>query len=88
MDLGDDLGRGQVQEIRVALDVVRVRGEAFAAVLLLGESAAVDEHAPRAVEHKDSLGEEFTELFSDVLHEIGSRLKGREPEGSRALGVW
>ena len=60
VDLGDDLGRGQVEEIRVALDVVRVRGEALAAVLLLGESAAVDEHAPRAVEHEDSLGEEFT----------------------------
>ena len=88
VDLGDDLGRGQVQEIRVALDVVRVRGEALAAVLLLGESAAVDEHAPRPVEHEDSLGEECSELFSDVLHEIGSRLKGREPEGSRALGVW
>ncbi len=88
VDLGDDLRRGEVQEIRVALDVVRVRGEPLAAVLLLAQPAAVDEHAPRPVENEDSLGEKLLELFFDVLHEIGSRLKGREPEGSRALGVW
>ena len=37
---------------------------------------------------EDPLCEEVLELSSGVLHEIGSRLKGREPEGSRALGVW
>ena len=51
-----DLGRGQVEEIGVALDVARVVAEALAAVLLLGEPAPVDEHAPGAVEHDDALG--------------------------------
>ena len=88
VDLRDDRRRGEVEKIGVALDVVRVRGEALAAVLLLREPSAVDEHAPGAVEHEDSLGEKLLELLADVLHEIDSRLKGREPEGSRALGVW
>ncbi len=88
MDLGDDLRSGQVEDVRIALDVVRVRGEPLAAILLLGELAAMDEHAPRPVEHEDPLGEQFLELCADVLHEFDSRLKGREPEGSRALGVW
>jgi hypothetical protein len=43
----------------------------------------MDEHAPGPVEDEDPLGEETLELWSDVLHEIGSRLK----VGSRkALG--
>ena len=32
----DDVGRRQVEEIGIALDVARVLAEAFAAVLLLG----------------------------------------------------
>ena len=50
-------GARQIQEVGVALHVVRVRREPLAAVLLLGELAPVDEHAPRPVEHEDSLGE-------------------------------
>ena len=64
VDLGDDLRRGQVEEVRVALHVVRVRGEALAAVLLLGELAPVDEHAPRPVEHEDPLGEKALAVVS------------------------
>ena len=56
VDLGDDLRRRQVQDVRVALDVVRVRREALAAVLLLGEPPTVNEHSPGAVEHEDALG--------------------------------
>ena len=88
MDLRDDRRRGEVEKVGIAFDVVRMRGEALAPVLLLGEPAPMDEHAPGAVEHEDSLGEEFLELWADVLHEVGSRLKGRELEGPRALGVW
>ncbi len=79
VDLGDDLRRGEVQEIRVALDVVRVRCEPLPAVLLLAQPAAVDEDAPRPVEHEDSLGEMLLEVFGDVLHE--DRLP---PKGSGA----
>jgi hypothetical protein len=32
---------------------------------------------------EDLLGEKLLQLWSHVLHEIGSRLKGREPEGPR-----
>ena len=62
VDLGDDLRRGQVEDVRVALDVMGVRGEPLAAVLLLREPAPMDEHAPRPVEHEDPLGEEISEL--------------------------
>ena len=70
VDLRDDRRRGEVEEVGIALDVVRVRGKPLAAVLLLGEPAPMDEHAPGTVEHEDSLGEEFLELWADVLHEL------------------
>ena len=85
MDLGDDLRSGQVQQVRIALDVARVIAEAPAAILVLGQLAAVDEHAPGSVEDEDPLGEKLFELCSRVLHENDSRLRGREPEGSLAL---
>ena len=75
VDLRDDLRVGQVQEIRVALDVLVVIPEALTAVFRLRETAAVDEHAPRAVEHEDALGEQMLEVCSNVFHENGSRLK-------------
>ena len=59
VDLRDDLRRRQVEEVGIALDVVRVRREPLAAVLLLGELAAMDEHAPGPVEHEDPLGEKL-----------------------------
>jgi hypothetical protein len=45
----------------------------------------MDEHAPGSVENEDPLGEKLLELWSDVLHEIGSRLKVGSREDSRAL---
>ena len=62
VDLRDDLRLREVQEVGVALDVARVVAEALAAVLLLGEPAPVDEHAPRAVEDEDPLGEELARV--------------------------
>ncbi len=79
VDLRDDVRRRQVQEIGVALHVARVRREPLAPVLLLRQLATVDEHAPGPVEHEDPLGEKVSELSAGVLHEIGSRLKSREP---------
>ena len=55
VDLGDDLRCGQIQEVGIALDVVRVRREALAAVHLLRQLATVDEDAPGSVEHQDAL---------------------------------
>src|SRR5262249_15011414 len=85
VDLRDDLRRRQVEEVRIALDVVRVVAEARAAVLLLRESAPVDKDAPGPVEHDDALGKKGFELCADVLHEIGSRLKRSGAGGPRAL---
>ncbi len=77
-------GRGEVEDVRVALDVVRVVAEALAAVLLLGELAAVDEDAPRPVEDEDPLGEGLLDLSAYVLHAVPpkQRLPPREV-GSR-----
>ena len=69
VDPGDDLGVRQVQQVGVAAEVARVVAEALAAVLLLGELAAVDEDAPRPVEHEDPLGEKLFHLSANVLHE-------------------
>ena len=72
MDLGDDAGLRQIEEIGIPLDVPRMAGEAIAAILLLGEASLVDEHAPRSVQHEDPLGEKLVEVSPDVLHEFGS----------------
>ena len=55
VDLGDELGPRQVQEIRVALDVAAVVGEQRAAILGLREPLPVDEDAPRPVVDRDPL---------------------------------
>jgi hypothetical protein len=44
------------------------------------------QHTPGPVEDEDPPGEELLELFADVLHDVGSRLRGREPE--KALGLF
>ena len=59
MDLGDDLGPRQVQEVGIALDVACVITKALAPVLLLGELPTMDEHTPGAVEDEDPLGEKL-----------------------------
>ena len=52
-------GLRQVEEIRVALNVVRVVTKLLASVLLLRQAATVDEHAPGSVEDEDPRGEEL-----------------------------
>ena len=61
VDLGDDPRLGQVQQVGVALDVVVVAGEPFAPELALGEAAALEQHAPGAVEDHDPLREQSFE---------------------------
>jgi hypothetical protein len=43
------------------------------------------EDSPGTVEDEVPLGEELLELWTDVCHEIGSRLESREPEAREAL---
>ena len=55
VDLRHDLRLREVQQVGVALDVAGVVGEAVAAELLLGETPALQQDAPGAVEHEDPL---------------------------------
>ena len=55
VDAQDHVGLRQLQQVVVALQVLRVVGEARAAVLGLAEPAALDHRAHRAVEDDDAL---------------------------------
>ena len=54
VDLGDDLRLRDVEQVGVALDVAPVVAQPFTAVVDLRQPLAVDQHAPRAVEHGDA----------------------------------
>ncbi len=83
MDLADDLGPRQIEDVRVARHVARVVAEAFSPVRLLTAHMLLDQHAPRAVEDGDALPKDGFEPFPRVLHLL-SLLKARERR-SRAL---
>ena len=55
MDVADDVGLREVEEIRVPGDVARVVGEPLAAVRLLTLDGLLDQDAVRPVEHHDPL---------------------------------
>ena len=86
----DDLGARQVEQVRIARDVARVVLEPLAAVGLLTLELALDEHAPRAVEHGDALAEDGFESCARVL-QFGSLLLPKENRTLRkargSLGV-
>src|SRR5207248_374512 len=83
VDAGDHLGPGDVQEVGVSGDVVRVVAEPLAAVGLLSAQLALDQHAPGAVEHRDSLAKDGFESLARSLHVDRSRLPARK-RGNRA----
>jgi hypothetical protein len=66
VDAGDDVGRGEDQQVVVAAQVARPVGEAVAAEVLLGEPVPLDHRAHRAVEDEDPVGEEGAELLGGV----------------------
>ena len=68
--LAHDLRLRQVEQVRVVLDVARVAGEALAAEVGLGEAAALQQHAPGAVEHEDPLLCELPDLRCDVARHV------------------
>ena len=71
MDLADDLRLRQHQQVVVALQVVRVVGEALAAIVGLVEPVALDHRAHGAVEDQDALLEQGGELVGAVgLHAL------------------
>ena len=74
VDLAHDVGPRQVQQVRVVLHIPRVRREALTAEIGLGETPALEQNAPRAIEHEDPLGCEAAYVVGDVSHS--------------SLGVW
>jgi hypothetical protein len=82
VDLGDEVGAGEREQVVVALEVVRVGAEAVAAEVRLGERVRLDHRAHGAVEHDDAPAAERGEAF-----EVGrGRGHGRETGGIPALG--
>ncbi len=57
MDVGHHVRPGEHQHIVVAAQIVPVRGETLAAKIRLGEAAALDHGAHRAVNDQDALCE-------------------------------
>jgi len=81
VDAEHDLGSRQVEQVRVACDVARVVLEPLAAIGLLTLEVALDEHAPRAVEHRDALAENGFESCARVRQTDSLLL----PKENRAL---
>ena len=68
VDVAYDLGPRQVEQVGVAGDIARVVAEAVAAVGVLPAHLALDEHAPRPVEHGNALAEDRFEFFACAPH--------------------
>ncbi len=54
VQVGDDVGPGQAQDVVIALHLTDVMGEALAAEILFRQVAALDHHAPGPVEDEDA----------------------------------
>src|SRR5262245_66244320 len=63
MDRADDGRTGEHEQIVVALEVLRMAGEARAAEALLVQALPLDHRPHGAVENQDALGEQPIECF-------------------------
>ena len=79
MDVADDVGAGQAEEVVVAEERLRVGagGEVVAAKVVLAQLVTLDHGAHRAVEHQDAVGEEFVDGGSGHLVSRTSRQSAR-----------
>ncbi len=69
VNLADHLGPGQREQVVVAPEVARGRGEALAAEIGLREPVALDGRAHRAVQYQDAAPEQGSQFFGSVgLH--------------------
>jgi hypothetical protein len=66
VDLADDRGLGQHQQVVVALEVVRPVLEALAAVLGLAQLVTLDHRTHGTVEYEEAAGEQVSEQFGTV----------------------
>ncbi len=87
---GDDVGPGQVEQVRVAGDVDRVVREALAAVVGGLQVGAVDQRPPGAVEHEDPLPGDPADLCPYVAsahRRTSSRFRCLPEEGDGRRGA-
>ena len=61
MDVFDDIGAREVQEIGVTRDIARMVSEAFAAVVAVRQGPGLDRGPVGAVEHEDPFGQQRLE---------------------------
>ena len=61
MDVEHDIRACEVQEIRIALDVLRVVAESLSPVVRVLELEPLEHRSPGAVEHDDPLAEKLAE---------------------------
>mmetsp|Transcript_36612 Transcript_36612/g.84976 ORF Transcript_36612/g.84976 Transcript_36612/m.84976 type:complete len:483 (-) Transcript_36612:1085-2533(-) len=82
VDLADDIGPREQQQLVVALQVLGVVLEALAAVVGLGQLVALDHRAHRAVEHGDALLEQGRQALGAG---VGDGLHGGAILAARAI---
>src|SRR4029079_1183670 len=86
VDSRDDLRAREVEEIGIARHIVRMLTETLAAVGVLAAQLALDQHAPGAVEHDDSLLQDLLETLTRFRHSSAPVESARE-RGSRSRAL-
>ncbi len=88
MDVEDDVGAREVEQVGIAGDVARVVGEALAAVVGVLEPGELDHRPPGTVEHGDPLLQQRSQfgLCAHLPSTVAERGRIAIPAGS--LGVW
>jgi hypothetical protein len=79
----DDVRAGEVEQVRVAGDVVGVLAEAVAAVVGRGQPGALQHRPPGAVEHGDAGAEQLAQARGGVGLSRGDRVHRQPPSFGR-----
>jgi hypothetical protein len=66
VNVENDVGPGQVQQVRVAGHVLRVVTQPVTAVVGRDQALPLEQRAPRPVEHRDALVKKFPQPFRGV----------------------
>ena len=86
VDLLDQLRLGELEELEIALEVLRrVTRETLTAELLLGQLVALHHRAHGAVENDDALAQELLERMDGVGLHVGSSKRQQARGGNRQI---
>ena len=88
VDRGDDAGRGDAEQVVVALHVARPVGEALAAVARLVGAVPLDGGAHGAVEHQDALLEQRGQRSRRIRAEVRGAGRHRTRVDARGRRRW